>query len=97
MPAPVDRSEVLELRFANPGARTPEVLARRAQRAMRRPPPPDATSALLAAGGRRETGAARALRYLRHEHPELAEAFDEAACAPRRPASSSAAAGAWLS
>jgi hypothetical protein len=77
MPAPVDRSEVLELQFANPRARTPEVLAHKAQRAMRRPPPPDATSALQASGDRRETGVARALRYLRHEQPELAAAFDE--------------------
>ena len=78
MPAPVDRSDVLELQLPNPRARTPEVLARKARQAMRKPPPPDATSALLASAGRRETPTARALRYLRHEHPELVEAFDEA-------------------
>jgi hypothetical protein len=78
MHAPVDRSEVLELRLPNPRARTPEALARKARQAMRKPPPPDATSALLASAGRREMPTARALRYLRHEHPELAEAFDEA-------------------
>jgi hypothetical protein len=78
MPGFHDRSQVAELRLANPRARTPEALARRARQALRNPPPPDATSALAASAGRWESPPARALRYLRHEHPELAEAFDEA-------------------
>jgi hypothetical protein len=73
MPAPVDRSHVLELQLVNPRARTPEALAASAARAMRWRPPPD-----RARYPHGTSSVARALAELRWSQPHVAESFDEA-------------------
>jgi hypothetical protein len=73
MPASVDRSDVLELQFVNPRARTPEALAASAARAMRHRPPPD-----RARYPQGTPPVVRALAELRWSQPHVAEAFDEA-------------------